>query len=202
MISPQVHETKEAGVYVAGLREDIVSSAEQVGRSTARAAMLSPLSWKQLLARPLGYWQAFAAALVSWPFCWSSCFFPRPCRLACHASGAGAAGERRAAPPLWRDQDEQELVSLAHHLPHGGGVAQPRLQPGRRPGACLPQLWAWPGGRAAGTPNGLLQHRKWSALHLHHRASLSRSLRLCQAAVAAGAGACFGRTLAPSVCPP
>ncbi len=26
----QVHETKEAGVYVAGLREDIVSSPEQV----------------------------------------------------------------------------------------------------------------------------------------------------------------------------
>lgn len=26
----QVHETKEAGVYVAGLREDIVSSADQV----------------------------------------------------------------------------------------------------------------------------------------------------------------------------
>ena len=29
--SAQVHETKEAGVYVAGLREDIVSSPEQVG---------------------------------------------------------------------------------------------------------------------------------------------------------------------------
>ena len=26
-----MHETKEAGVYVAGLREDIVSSPEQVG---------------------------------------------------------------------------------------------------------------------------------------------------------------------------
>jgi hypothetical protein len=49
-------------------------------------------------------------------------------------TGAGAAGGRRAAPPLWRDAHEQGLLSLPHHLPHGGGVALARRQPRRRAG--------------------------------------------------------------------
>lgn len=32
---------------------------------------------------------------------------------------AAAAGGRRGPSPLWRDQDERQVLSVTHHLPHG-----------------------------------------------------------------------------------
>jgi hypothetical protein len=56
-----VHETKEAGVYVAGLREDIVASPEQVGGPVV-------LDW--LVGGGFGGWGALGASIGGGPWRW------------------------------------------------------------------------------------------------------------------------------------
>jgi hypothetical protein len=72
----QVHETKEAGVYVAGLREDIVSSAEQVGGSSVELEV-----WAGAGRRPRLQWHV--AASTRPPFPNRSAFLPSPLSSAC-----------------------------------------------------------------------------------------------------------------------
>jgi hypothetical protein len=101
----QVHESKEAGVYVAGLREDIVTCPEQVTpwlywcisvpfhASSPSHQQLAGASTRLTRVKPSNH----PSTLFS-------------------VAGPGAARGRRPLPPLWRDQDEQEQLPVTYTL--------------------------------------------------------------------------------------
>lgn len=124
-----IHESKEAGVYVAGLREDIVTSAEQVTRTCRgawrRAHRPAPAALALQASRACvrACVQQQAAAQVQAPGGHSRGSLVQRTStdglLLLLLPGAGPDCRGRGQPPHRRHQDERGQQPLTHRLPHG-----------------------------------------------------------------------------------